>query len=264
MTHVVITGAARGIGFGLAQSFLTAGCRVTIGARDAETVRRAVSELAGVGAAERVAGTACDVTDPVQLQALWDFAQALAPVEIWINNAGKNTAPRPLWELDADAISAVVTTNLLGVALGTRVALRGMIPRAQGKIYNLEGFGADGSKLDGFAAYGTSKAGVRYLSRALAREARRTGVLVATVDPGVVTTGMLKLVYSTGGFGSFSNVALGLAEPVEVIAPRLVRAMLSNQRSGKCIRASGPLRLLWALLRAPFRKERNRLLLSRL
>ena len=121
-----------------------------------------------------------------------------------------------------------------------------------------EGFGADGSMLTGFAPYGATKAAVRYLSRALAREAKETGVLVATVDPGIVATDMLTAVYPTmqPGLRSISRI---LSQPVSAVAPRLARLMLANRRTGARLRAVGMPWVIWRLITAPFRAARPEL-----
>ena len=69
---IVITGSTRGIGYGLAEAFLSMGCSVTVSGREEETVEKAVAGLQFRFEAERVFGVACDVIDPSQLQALWD------------------------------------------------------------------------------------------------------------------------------------------------------------------------------------------------
>ena len=89
MKTVVITGSTRGIGYGLADSFLALNCAVTISSRTPENVEKAVAELAAKHEAERVFGRPCDVTDFEPVQALWDAAQAhFGKIDIWINNQG--------------------------------------------------------------------------------------------------------------------------------------------------------------------------------
>jgi NAD(P)-dependent dehydrogenase (short-subunit alcohol dehydrogenase family) len=86
---IVITGSTRGIGYGLAEAFLSLGCSVTVSGRGEEAVEKAAAGLKSSFEAERVFGTACDVTDPSQLQALWDKSiEIFRKVDIWVNNAG--------------------------------------------------------------------------------------------------------------------------------------------------------------------------------
>jgi NAD(P)-dependent dehydrogenase (short-subunit alcohol dehydrogenase family) len=238
--HIVITGGSRGIGLSLAQRFLELGCRVTLAGRTESSTRAAVQQLiesvpAHAGAVE---GVACDVSVAAQLEQLWQRASARAPVDVWINNAGAAAKLAPLWELPAEALQSVIDTNVRGVLLGSWVALRGMRERGSGVIYNLEGFGADGSVYPGVLSYGASKRAVAYITKALASEARATGVRVCSIDPGAVHTDMVR---ATWGEVSSANklmatmidaLAVEPAEVAKLLAPRL----LDNQRTGVRIR----------------------------
>jgi NAD(P)-dependent dehydrogenase (short-subunit alcohol dehydrogenase family) len=251
MIHVVVTGASRGIGLGLAREFVRAGCRVTVASRDGTTLESALTELRAGVSADAVHGMPCDVSKPDQVQALADFAERTAPVDVWVNNAGRNLPPAPFWQQDPVALSDLVSSNLNGVVLCSHAALRAMVTRGGGKIYNMEGFGADGSFLDGFAPYGATKRAVRYFSQALARETKPSGVLVATVDPGIVETDMLSSIHPTmqPWLRKISSV---LSQPVSAVAPPLVRSMLANRKTGARLRAVGLPWVIARLLAAPF------------
>lgn len=256
MTHVVVTGASRGIGLGFAREFVRAGCRVTVTSRDGTTLERALAELRNGAAADGVLGIPCDVSKPDQVRALADFAERTAPVDIWVNNAGRNLPPGPFWQQDAVALADLVSSNLSGVVLCSHAALRTMVARGSGKIYNMEGFGADGTILEGFAPYGATKRAVRYFSQALAREMKPSGVLVATVDPGIVETDMLSAIYPTMQ-PWLRKVSQVLSQPVSAVAPRLVQSMLANHKSGARLRAVGLPWVVAKLLTAPFSKRKR-------
>src|SRR5262245_19540984 len=82
---IVITGSTRGIGYGLAEAFLTRGCRVMICGRSSPLVESAIERLTKSGNA---AGRVCNVSDASDLQALWDDAVSrFGRVDVWINNA---------------------------------------------------------------------------------------------------------------------------------------------------------------------------------
>ena len=131
MKTVVITGSTRGIGRGLAENFLSRGCKVMISGRQPAAVDAVVAELAAQHDSARVAGKACEITDVEQLQALWDEAASrFGRVDVWINNAGISAPRKPLWETDPAILSRIVEVNLGGVLLANRVALAGM--QAQG------------------------------------------------------------------------------------------------------------------------------------
>lgn len=256
MTHVVVTGASRGIGLGFAREFVRAGCRVTVTSRDGATLEQALAELRNGASTDTVLGMPCDVSKPDQVRALADFAERTAPVDIWVNNAGRNLPPAPFWRQDAVALSDLVSSNLNGVVLCSHAALRAMVERGTGKIYNMEGFGADGTILEGFAPYGATKRAVRYFTQALARETKPSGVLVATVDPGIVETDMLSAVYPTMQ-PWLRTVSRLLSQPVSAVAPRLVRSMLENRKSGARLRAVGLPWVVARLLVAPFSNRKR-------
>jgi NAD(P)-dependent dehydrogenase (short-subunit alcohol dehydrogenase family) len=89
MKNIVISGGTRGIGFGLANSFLQLDCRVLISGRTKQAINIAIKKLTETHPKDRITGQVCDVRDPAQVQKLWDFAvKQLGRIDIWINNAG--------------------------------------------------------------------------------------------------------------------------------------------------------------------------------
>ena len=173
MKSVVITGSTRGIGFGLADAFLARGCRVVINGRTQVNVDRACAQLTDKYGAGKVYGFAALVSDAEQVEALWEFAKAqLERVDIWINNAGVSHDTEPLWEIAEVEARTVIDANILGTIYGAQVAIRGMKQQGEGQIYNMEGFGSSGHIRVGFSVYGTSKAAVRYLTKALVEETK--------------------------------------------------------------------------------------------
>jgi NAD(P)-dependent dehydrogenase (short-subunit alcohol dehydrogenase family) len=149
---VVITGSTRGFGYGLANSFLALGCAVTVSGRTSEAVEKAVAGLSAKHGSDRVFGRPCNVADFEQVQALWGAAKAhFGKIGIWINNAGQGNPQMDFWELSAEQIQAVVSTNLIGAMYGSNVALRGMLEQGFGGLYNMEGLGGDGRKVEGLS-----------------------------------------------------------------------------------------------------------------
>ena len=110
MMHIVITGSTRGIGLGLAKEFLALECSVTFSGRAQQDVDRVIGQLSSHYPSEKLLGLACDVRDPVQVQALWDTSfKQFGKVDIWINNAGYSGPQLPAWEIDpekADPVTA--------------------------------------------------------------------------------------------------------------------------------------------------------------
>ena len=259
VSSIVITGSTRGVGFGMARAFLARGHRVVICGRTAAAVEAAVTDLGSV-AGDRVAGTVCDVGQAAAVQALWDFAVArFGRVDIWINNAGLINARRSLADLEPADIDRVVQANVLGVMHGSRVALRGMLAQSPGataaQVYSFEGFGSDGMMRPGLTVYGSTKSAVRYFVRSLRKEYGDRGVLLGTINPGIVTTDLVTDESQRTSAAEWEQTKKRLrlfADHVDDVAPFLADAVLANTSQGASIRWLTVGKLLGRLVRAPF------------
>lgn len=254
MQRVVITGSTRGIGFGLAGAFLEQGGSVVVSGRTPDAVEQAIARLAEDYDPARIAGQACDVTHYDQLEALWDAAvQAFGGVDIWINNAGVGTPYRAPWEIAPEQVEQVIRTNLLGVMFGTQVAYRRMVEQGSGQIFNVEGFGSTGGMRRGMTIYGSSKAAVTYFTRSFLKEMGDGPVLLGTISPGMVATGLVTGAFDDPAeFERSRKVMSILTDRVETVAPWLVRRMLENRKNGAAIRWLTSTKVTLRFLSAPF------------
>lgn len=253
MKNIVITGSSRGIGYGLADAFLSRGCRVMISGRSQQSIDRAVKSLSTKYGHERVEGYRCDVSNSEQVQGLWDATlQAWECVDVWINNAGINHPMKALWELSAKTLQTVISTNLLGLAYCSQVAIKGMLKQGHGHVYNMEGHGSSGQILQGMTGYGTSKSGVRYLTKALIQETKGTTVKVSTLSPGMVVTKLVADQFreDPAGLERVKTVFNLFGDNVETVAPWLADRVLQNNRSGATIAWFTWSKMLWRLLTA--------------
>jgi NAD(P)-dependent dehydrogenase (short-subunit alcohol dehydrogenase family) len=258
MRSIVITGSTRGIGYGLADAFLTRGCNVTVSGRTPEKVEEAAARLAVRHGPERVSGYACDVTRFEQVRALWTAAQSRwGQVDIWINNAGIGHAQTNFWEQPPDEIAAVVETNIVGTMYGARVALQGMLEQGFGSLYNLEGLGSDGRRVEGLTLYGSTKYALKYLTDALVAETKGTPLVVGALRPGMVVTDLLTQQYRDHpeDWERAKRVFSLLADRVETIAPWFADQVLANTRSGVRFRWLSTGKLIGRFLSAPFHKR---------
>jgi len=258
MKTVVITGSTRGIGYGLADSLLALGCAVAVSGRTRANVEKAVAELAAKYEASRVFGQPCDVIVFEQMQALWDAAQArFGQVDIWINNAGLGNLQSDFWDISPEEMQTVVATNVLGAMYGARVAIRGMLAQGFGALYNVEGLGSDGRRVEGLALYGTTKRALAYLTDSLIAETKGTPVLVGALRPGMVMTRLLTQQYQghPEEWAKVERIFSILADRVETVTPWFARQVLANNKHGVRIKwLTGP-KLMGRFLTAPFHKR---------
>jgi NAD(P)-dependent dehydrogenase (short-subunit alcohol dehydrogenase family) len=238
MKIVVVTGSTRGIGYGLAREFLRSGCKVVVSGRKTADVDKVVEKLSAISGKENVSGKTCEVSEPAQVQALWDFSiSKFGHVDIWVNNAGIGQSQETAWEVKPEMTQSILRTNVEGLIHGSTVAMQGMMQQGFGAIYNMEGLGSDGRKVKGLSNYGTSKAAVRYYSKALIAEAQGTPIIIGTLQPGMVLTEMLSKehVQDPDEWRRLRILYNFLADNVENVTRWLVKKMLSNNTNGKAI-----------------------------
>jgi NAD(P)-dependent dehydrogenase (short-subunit alcohol dehydrogenase family) len=259
MKTIVITGSTRGLGYGLAESFLARGCQVVISGRSQEAVEQSAAVLAKKHSDGSAFGHPCDVTDYAQVENLWSAAAArFGHVDIWINNAGIATTLTPFWELAPQQLRQVVNTNMTGTLNGCSVAVREMLKQGFGSVYIMEGFGSRGGrKLPGLTLYGASKAALGFLSDSLAKELEGKPVLVGSLSPGMVVTDML-LNQRSGRPADWERSKRAfniLADRVETVSPWLVEQILTNQKNGRRIAWLTGSKIMLRFLTAPFTRR---------
>ena len=256
--HILITGSTRGIGYGLAKSFLSHGCAVTVSGRSKEAVNKAVADLSSRYEAELVFGQACDVTVPEQVLSLWERSvEQFGKVDIWVNNAGTSGERGLVWELPANEVQIPITTNVLGTVYGAQVAMKGMLAQGFGAIYNMEGMGSDGRKHAGLTMYGTSKYAIHYFTEGLALEAKDTPVIIGALRPGMVITEMITDRYKDRPeeWERAKKIFNIIADRVENVTPWLAAKILANQKNGVILAYSSTWKLLWKFISQPIYKR---------
>ena len=179
----IVTGAARGIGLGIARRLTEAGCRVA--AWDLDPAPLAESGL------EPAHQETVDVARPDSVEgALEGTLAALGQVNILVNNAGINGPTLPIWDYPLEEWHRVLAVDLTGVFLCCRAVVPHMRTRGGGRIINIASIaGKEG--VARATAYSAAKAGVIGLTKALAKELTDSGVLVNCVAPVMTETDLL-------------------------------------------------------------------------
>jgi 2-deoxy-D-gluconate 3-dehydrogenase len=181
----LITGASKGLGWGIARAMAHAGATVVITARTLSALEQLATEIGAEGGS--ALPLALDVTDVAQINAVVDEVVArFGRLDIMVNNAGLGAEHDALHVTEADW-DALIDVNLKGLFFCCQAAARVMLPRGYGRIVNMSSqLGAVG--LPGSAVYCASKGGVNQLTRALALEWSARGVTVNAVAPTFIYT----------------------------------------------------------------------------
>lgn len=185
----VVTGAARGLGEGIARTLAREGVHVVL-ADVLPEVERAAAAIQDQAPSVRVLARVVDVADEQQVSDLVAYAVAeLGRLDIMANNAGIHVPPAPVWQAEMAEVDRLMAVNFKGIFHGCKYAARQMIDQASGTIVNTGSFfGKVGHA--GSAAYGASKAAVHTLTMSLAMELAPYSVTVNALCPGLAATQM--------------------------------------------------------------------------
>ncbi|MFC9262317.1 SDR family oxidoreductase [Streptomyces hydrogenans] len=221
----LVTGASRGIGFGIAEALVARGDRVVITGRGEDALKEAVERL-GADRAVGVAGKAHDTAH--QAAAVEAAMDAFGRVDHLVNNAGTNPVFGPIADLDLDVARKVFETNVvsaLGFAQRTWHAWQKENGGTIVKIASVAGISASPF----IGAYGVSKAAMINLTQQLAHEFAPV-VRVNAIAPAVVKTKFAQALYEgreAEAAAAYPMGRLGVPEDIGGAA-----AFLTSDQSG--------------------------------
>jgi 3-oxoacyl-[acyl-carrier protein] reductase len=189
---VVVTGATRGIGKGIAAVFARNGARVLITGRDEQAAKTSVAELSAGGA--EVSYLLADVSRRADCERMAQVAaERLGGVDVLCANAGIFPDAR-LAEMTESSIDEVLGTNLKGSILSVQACLPALAASGRGRVILTSSITGPITGFPGWCHYGASKAGQLGFMRTAAIELAASGVTVNAVLPGnIITEGLAEL-----------------------------------------------------------------------
>lgn len=241
----VISGAAGGIGFALAQEFGQLGMNIVLADIDQKQLDDSLATLTGQGI--NAVACALDVTDFEQWQEVVNTAQqAFGKVHMLVNNAGVGGIPGSIEQTNHDTWRWVVDVNLMGVVFGTQAATPALKAHGEGGwIINVASM-AGMMGVPYSAAYSATKAAVVSLSEGWAVELERHNIQVSVLCPAFVQTRIHESLrnqqakyQSDKPKGDPAKLKAGMNKvaamvdsgiPAPLLAKRVVEALESGQR----------------------------------
>jgi NAD(P)-dependent dehydrogenase (short-subunit alcohol dehydrogenase family) len=185
----LVTGAARGIGLAIARALAARGDTVVLAdvdgseaARQSEAIRREGHDARAV---------ALDVTDVDAVRNVVAGIDAETPLGTLVNNAGI-AVRSPIADVEPDDYDRLMAVNVRGLFFAMQAALRAMVPRGRGNVVNLCSTSSFTASTGPMVVYDASKATVRMLTQAAAREVASSGVRVNAIAPGTIETDLMR------------------------------------------------------------------------
>ena len=196
----VVTGAASGIGLGVAQRLAADGDAVALLDRDGAGVTRAVDDLTGDG--KTAVGYEVDVADRAALErAFSDVREKLGPITILVTSAGIESFDA-VADITPEKWDRLLAVNLTGTFTCMQLAVPDMTAEGWGRIVTISSSSAQ-SGAPHMAHYVASKGGVIGLTKAFAREFAGQGITVNTIPPTIVDTPMAR---NAAGVGNVPSI----------------------------------------------------------
>ncbi len=209
----IVTGAARGIGFAVAQTLVASGHRVAVADVDEAKAHEAARELG-----ERARAFDCDVADSASANGMVAAVRdAWGRIDVLVNNAGIVGPNKPLIDVGDDEWARVLSINLSGVFYCCRAVVPHMIANDWGRIVTIASIaGKEGNP--NMVGYSATKAAVIGLTKSLGKELATTNVRVNCVTPAVIETDMLEQATPETRAYMVSRVPMGRPGKAEEVA----------------------------------------------
>lgn len=181
----LVTGAAYGIGFAIAEALANAGAQIAFNCRGQEHMDKALAAYREKKIAAN--GYICDVTDEDQVKAMVNAIEKdLGSVDILVNNAGIIKRV-PMIEMSAEEFRQVVDIDLNAPFIVSKAVIPGMIKKGHGKIINICSMMSELGR-ETVSAYAAAKGGLKMLTKNIASEYGAYNIQCNGIGPGYIAT----------------------------------------------------------------------------
>ena len=181
----LVTGAAYGIGFAMAQALAEAGAKIAFNCRTQANMDKALEDYKAIGIEAK--GYICDCTDEEGVKAmLADIEKTLGPVDILVNNAGI-IKRIPMHEMAVEEFRQVIDIDLVAPYICAKAVLPGMMERKSGKIINVCSMMSELGR-ETVSAYASAKGGLKMLTRNICSEYGEYNIQCNGIGPGYIAT----------------------------------------------------------------------------
>ena len=184
---LLITGGSGGIGAACARLGAAQGRDVILTYHSNPEVARSVAaDVEALGQSAQI--VQCDVADPAQIEALFAAIDPATPIDL-VNNAGIVAPTASLADLDAERLTRIFATNVVGAILVAKHAVLHMrTAPATGHIVNISSAAARLGSANLYIDYAASKGAIDTLTKGLADELAPEGIRVNAIRPGLILT----------------------------------------------------------------------------
>jgi NAD(P)-dependent dehydrogenase (short-subunit alcohol dehydrogenase family) len=210
----IVTGAARGLGRGIALVLAEQGADVVVNDISAET-QEVVASITALG--QRALAVKGDASEAGDVERLFQVTlEQFGRLDILVNNAG-TSQPKDIFQIEAADWDRLIRTNLTSCFLCSQAAMRIMARQKSGRIVNISSVVGHQGALFGHVHYAATKSGMLGITRTLARTGAPLGINVNAIAPGCIETELLHKTLGTDGVAEMRrNIPLGLGTPRDV------------------------------------------------
>ena len=181
----LVTGAAYGIGFAIAQAFSEAGASIAFNCRSKAHMDKALRDYKKLGISAK--GYLCDVTQEAEVQKMVaDIEKEVGGIDILVNNAGI-IRRIPMTQMAVEEFREVIDIDLVAPYICAKAVLPGMIDRGHGKIINICSMMSELGR-ETVSAYASAKGGLKMLTRNICAEYGGANIQCNGIGPGYIAT----------------------------------------------------------------------------